>query len=149
MVVFSGEQKSTVKVNSSMPGMRRTSLWVTPTKREAMVAHIMNVGAASKLGAEELLDRKLHEETWTNGVYTCVVDRSGDMVHLSIKRVDRGHVKDWRHLQQIKNDILGDEAEAVELFPAESRRVDIANQFHLWCKLPGERFEFGACAECI
>ncbi|HIE97829.1 MAG: hypothetical protein ABGZ53_30525 [Fuerstiella sp.] len=108
-----------------------------------MIAHIMKSGCPSMQEAEELLDQKLSEEAWTNGAYTCVVDRSGKLVHLSIKRVDRGPAKDWRHFQQIKNDILGEEVEAIELFPAESRVVDTANQFHLWRKLPGERFEIG------
>jgi hypothetical protein len=53
-------------------------------------------------------------------------------VHLSIKRFDRGPVRDWRHLQQIKNEVVGPEAEAFEIFPAESRLVDTANQYHLW-----------------
>jgi hypothetical protein len=39
---------------------------------------------------------------------------------------------DWRDLQAIKNQLCGDEAEAIQLFPAESRVVDTANQYHLW-----------------
>lgn len=42
-------------------------------------------------------------------------------------------VHDWRVMQGIKNALVGPEAEAVELFPAESRLVDESNQFHLWC----------------
>lgn len=51
---------------------------------------------------------------------------------LSIKRLDQGVIRDWRDLQRIKNECLGREWEAVEIFPAESRMVDAANQFHLW-----------------
>ena len=51
---------------------------------------------------------------------------------ISFKRIDRKPVKDWRHVQNIKNDILGPEGEAVELYPAESRLTDTANQYHLW-----------------
>lgn len=54
------------------------------------------------------------------------------MMHLSIKRQDREPVTDWRHKQEIKNMLVGPEFEAVELFPAESRVVDTANQYHLW-----------------
>jgi hypothetical protein len=39
---------------------------------------------------------------------------------------------DWRHKQYIKNQLAGPEEEAVEIFPAESRLIDGANQFHLW-----------------
>ena len=56
----------------------------------------------------------------------------GEMQHLSIKRLDKEPIHDWRDMQQIKNDIMGPEREAVELYPAESRHVDCANQFHLW-----------------
>jgi hypothetical protein len=54
------------------------------------------------------------------------------MTHLSIKRIDKQSIHDWRVLQQIKNAIVGDEFEAIELYPAESRLVDSANQYHLW-----------------
>jgi hypothetical protein len=37
-------------------------------------------------------------------------------------------VHDWRDLQRIKNQLVGPECEAVELYPAESRKVDTANQ---------------------
>src|SRR5262245_53475080 len=40
---------------------------------------------------------------------------------LSIKRIDKNPIHDWRVLQAIKNALLGEECEAVELYPAESR----------------------------
>ena len=59
-------------------------------------------------------------------------EENGDMFWLSIKRRDRAPVHDWRELQQIKNMIVGDEHEGFEVYPAESRLVDTANQYHLW-----------------
>ena len=55
-----------------------------------------------------------------------------EIVHLSIKRLDKEPIHDWRDLQRIKNELIGPEYEAVEVYPAESRLVDDANQFHLW-----------------
>lgn len=52
--------------------------------------------------------------------------------HLSIKRIDKAPIMDWRDLQAIKSQLCGDEAEAIQLFPAESRVVDTSNQYHLW-----------------
>ena len=52
-------------------------------------------------------------------------------VHVSIKRIDGAACRDWRDFQRIKNELIGPEAEAVELYPAESRCVDGANQYHL------------------
>ncbi len=70
---------------------------------------------------------------WMNDQYTVqVYDDGGDWWHLSIKRNDRSPLRDWRALQQIKNRIIGPEHDALELFPAESRKVDTANQYHLF-----------------
>ncbi len=70
---------------------------------------------------------------------------SGDsFVHLGITRHDGKTCKEWRHLQRIKNEIVGPEYEAMEMFPAESRLVDTGNQYHLWVhKDPAFRFPVG------
>lgn len=77
-------------------------------------------------------------EIWQNNKYQ-VLRRfvgehpiMGKLWHLSIRRLDRQVIRDWRDLQRIKNEMVGPEAEGVELFPAESRLVDTSNQFHLW-----------------
>ena len=71
---------------------------------------------------------------YSNGIYECHVHNDGNgPVHLSIKNYERSTDIPWLHKQWIKNDIMGDEYEAVELFPAESRLVNTANQYHLWC----------------
>ena len=55
-----------------------------------------------------------------------------DIIQLSIKRLDRGPARDWRDFQRIKTQLCGPECEGIELYPAESRLADGANQFHLW-----------------
>jgi hypothetical protein len=81
---------------------------------------------------------------WQNDRYLVLVfERENGVTELSIRRQDRDYPRDWRHFQRIKNEILGPEREACELFPAESRLVDGANQFHLWALPEGERFPFG------
>ena len=70
---------------------------------------------------------------WMNETYQVAVRRiDEEWFHLSIKRNDREPIRDWREFQQIKNQILGEECEAMELYPAESRLVDTANSFHLF-----------------
>jgi hypothetical protein len=54
------------------------------------------------------------------------------MFHLSFKRLDKEPVHDWRDIQRIKNELIGPENEAIEIYPAESRLVDTANQYHLF-----------------
>lgn len=95
------------------------------------------------------LGDKLTEEEWVNymkwregckvfrnNLYqvavTPVQQESGTWIWLSIKRIDRKVIHDWRHLQRIKNDLVGEEREAIEIYPPESQLVDEANQFHLW-----------------
>ncbi len=66
------------------------------------------------------------------------------MVHVSIKRLDKAPFNDWREMQQIKNDLVGKECEGCQLYPADSRVVDTANQMHLWVfRSPEVRFPFG------
>lgn len=72
------------------------------------------------------------------------------MIHLSIKRLDKKPINDWREMQEIKNELVGPEHEAVELFPAESRKVDLANQYHLWVFAnPEHRFPFGFASRAV
>jgi hypothetical protein len=71
----------------------------------------------------------------------------GDCYELSIKTLDKAPVHDWRDLQRIKNELMGPEVEALELYPAESRLVDTANQYFLHCfpnlEFPDKKFPFG------
>jgi len=62
---------------------------------------------------------------------------------LSIKRLDKDSIHDWRAFQQIKNMICGEEREAVEVYPAESRLVDTSNQYHLFVLPKGRKFPLG------
>lgn len=67
-----------------------------------------------------------------------------EVTWLSIKRLDRAPVGEerFRDFQDIKNQLVGKEEEAVELYPAESRLVDTCNQYHLWV-VAGVQFPFG------
>lgn len=72
------------------------------------------------------------DAVYSNGLYQ-VSEYIGDgLTHLSIKRQDREVVRDWRHLQAIKNEVCGPERTAIEIFPPESQLVDSANEYHLW-----------------
>ena len=57
----------------------------------------------------------------------------GPYAVLSISATDETARHDWRDFQQLKNHLLGDEWEGLELYPAESRLVDPSNRFYLWC----------------
>jgi hypothetical protein len=99
---------------------------------------------------ERTRERLLRDQIVKNDTYqvnVCVADVPDGfpaMLHLSIKRLDREPIHDWRDLQAIKNALVGDENEGVELYPAESRTTDTANQYHLWVFVnTGNAFPFG------
>jgi len=85
-------------------------------------------------------------EYFRNDLYQVEVRRYPDaeMVHLNIRRVDGYPGRDWRHFQQIKNELVGSECEGVEIYPAESRLTDTSNKYHLYCFTdPTYRIPFG------
>ena len=109
----------------------------------------------SKAKIKKLLRKIANQEKWFNNLYKVDVDRRhrhplmerlgfsvGQIIELSITRHDRGAIHDWRHLQYIKNDILGNDVEAVELFPKESRLMDTANTYWLYAIMDYD-FPFG------
>lgn len=79
------------------------------------------------------------EEYWRNDIYQVNVRRHQPtnqdglfMVHLSIKRMDTEAGMDWRHMQEMKNQLVGVNNEGMEMYPAEERLIDGANQYHMW-----------------
>lgn len=86
-----------------------------------------------------LMAHERRVEHYRNDTYHVALDKEHEhgmgamrVWHLSIKRHDRRPVHDWRKLQAIKTAIVGPNVEAVELYPAEDRVVDTANQYHLY-----------------
>lgn len=106
-------------------------------------------GEAVKM--QPLIEAPFPEEGWRvfhNRKYVIQMrhdtNREHPVIVLSIRRQDRKPIMDWRDLQWIKNQLVGPEVEMVQLFPAESRLVDSANQFYLFgYTVPGYRFPFG------
>jgi len=82
--------------------------------------------------------------TYRNNLYLVVIEMTSPLIHACIRRHDRKPCTNWNHLQQIKSELIGPEHEAVELFPAESRLINTANEYHLWAHpKAGFRFPFG------
>jgi hypothetical protein len=87
---------------------------------------------------------------WINDLYQVQVRKfyceewHSEMMHLNIRRRDGAAIFDWRHRQLIKNQLLGKECEAMEMYPAESRLNDTSNKYHLFGFTdPRVRFPFG------
>ena len=94
---------------------------------------------ASKFGVESLSGLL---DVYLNDIYEVWVYRkkmADFLVHNELFKA----IHDWRHFQLIKNELVGEEIEAIELYPAESRLHDTANQFHLFCNPIGTKVKFG------
>jgi len=149
----------TGKAIEMQPLERALPVPASKKKRARVIRHIRDEAAKAgqKLSwsqAASIYETNVGKQAviWMNETYTVFVHqepgRCGDKelpwIHLSIKRNDREPVTDWRDKQAIKNQLVGPECEAVELYPAESRLVDCANQYHLWCcPDPEWRFPLG------
>ena len=80
------------------------------------------------------------DEVYVNKTHTVLIHFSNKSlknpmdgwVTLSIKRNDRRAECDWRILQRIKNEIVGENREGVQLFPSMERILDTANQYFIY-----------------
>jgi hypothetical protein len=80
-------------------------------------------------------DVTTNDDIWINSRYQVNIrDLGSDIIHLSIKRLDKDRVgpERYRDFLRIKNELVNPECEAIELYPAMSRNVDTSNQYHLW-----------------
>jgi hypothetical protein len=99
-------------------------LWKTGRyeSREKIVADLEREEKATTIWINETYQVQRREMTQPPG-----------LIHLNIRRRDGAPIlRDWRHFQQIKNELIGEECEAIELYPAESRKVDASNKYHIW-----------------
>lgn len=98
------------------------------------------------LCVESTEDGEDPQELWVNDVYSVTLRRRPDrvfskpegMIQLGVSSLDGTARHDWREFQGIKNQLAGEECEAFELYPAESRLLDPSNYYTLWC-FPGVR----------
>jgi hypothetical protein len=84
------------------------------------------------LMVEQMLARQNGLQAYANDTYIVLVGHVPPFLRLTVKRHDGDTVRCWKDLQTIKNTFAHPECEAVELFPAESRLIDTANEYHLW-----------------
>jgi len=102
---------------------------------EQLIADHMRLNDQTREQVLAMLDsEEAAVEIWRNDIYQVALRRlDAKLVHLNIRRVDGGPIlRDWRHFQQIKNELVGEECEAIEIYPAESRKVDTSNKYHLF-----------------
>ena len=111
----------------------------TDPKNAIFVEEAMRVYSVSREEAIAMLTRYDAKcEYWRNDLYQVQTRRfynenfKEEMMHLNIRRIDGAAIFDWRHRQLIKNQLAGEECEAFEVYPAESRLSDTSNKYHLF-----------------
>lgn len=78
------------------------------------------------------------ETYWSNSFY--LVNRVAlepekgleGAVRLSMKRHDGKALREWKHMQRVKNELCGEEREAVEIFPPQSMVTSMDHEHHLF-----------------
>ncbi len=110
----------------------------------------MSLGRATWQMAKEQIAKQDKVEHYGNSFFFASVDKQHytpieeggkkDMTnfvyiafHSNDKQTDGEIGCGWQMKQWIKNDICGDDWEGVELFPAEYRMMNTANEYHLFC----------------
>ena len=99
--------------------------------------------------ADKAEAEKAERNTWINDIYQVliqeVMDSKPALLHLNIRRIDNEPIHDWRDIQAIKNMLVGPENEGFELYPAEGRKQDTCNKYHLYVfKSAADRINVGA-----
>jgi hypothetical protein len=122
-----GEQIATLTQSETMTKFERAEMDI-PTIEEAMRST-----GCSQQEASDRIEWMKSQSVWVNNLYQVNVEYLPDsQAHLIIRRLDRQPVHNWTHFQAIKNELLGPECEAVEIYPKESRLVDAKHHYHLW-----------------
>lgn len=104
--------------------------------------------------------KKLHEELGLyNGVWSTQMDRYwessdgytvssrqirtvvGTIEHLAIEKI--GGDIPWAVKQEIKDELFGSRAVAIEVYPAKKNLVDVADIYHLWVLPKDYQLPFG------
>lgn len=67
----------------------------------------------------------------------------GAVLHLHVNPVDGGGAPRWAEMQRVKDELVGHERVAVEVYPARSNLVDQADAYHLWVLPEGMELPFG------
>lgn len=134
-----GEQIAQLVKSEKMTPFERAEMDI-PTLEEAMTA-----GNLSAQEAQQQIDWMKSQAVYINNLYQVNIEfMPEEGAHLMIRRIDRQPIHNWGHFQQIKNELLGKECEAIEIYPKVSRLVDDKNHYHLFgYRTPNFKFPFG------
>jgi hypothetical protein len=70
-------------------------------------------------------------------------EQFGEVLHLWIRRHVNKPARSWTDLMRIKDELIGEERVAIEVYPAAEDVVDQAHMTHLWVLGEGVALPFG------
>ena len=80
---------------------------------------------------------------WCNQRFAVQQFHRNGLTWLSIrKHVNGSKEPSWAELQRIKNELIGLERQAVQVYPRQSELVDQADMYHLWLYDEGDECPF-------
>ena len=74
-------------------------------------------------------------KVWQNGCFIVQAFETPNQWHairVMVRWLDARPDHDWALFQRIKNDLFGPERVALEVYPAESNKQDVANMYWFW-----------------
>ena len=83
-------------------------------------------------------DGKLPDFAWKNNHYTVQLYRRERFIlgklmdKVMIRRNDGEPIREWRVLQKIKDQIIGEDKMAIQVFPPKEELVDVANLYWIF-----------------
>lgn len=86
--------------------------------------------------------RFFHNNLYSVQVYLPQTDW-GQIVHLVLRRNDEKPGISWADKQRVKDELVGEDRVAVEVFPPKRQLVDDAHLYHLWVLPEGLELPFG------
>ncbi len=95
---------------------------------------------SKKRGISSLVPEKI-KQFWKNNLYTVQAYEVDNLLKLMIRRNDETTSVSWADKQRIKNELVGEEEIAIEVFPPKSKLVNEANIYWLWI-LPEGNYPF-------
>lgn len=133
-----------------MKPFTREKLDRSRAKVKGMIRDMTTQYGLTRKEAKQLIKEAEPDELWINDKYVVSLFKNEphglgdvDVWHLSIRRQDREAVHDWRDFQAIKNELCGPDYEGMELYPAERRVLDAANQYHIYVVMKNVTLPFG------
>jgi hypothetical protein len=91
----------------------------------------------------ERIDTSGRAVCYQNEHYAVAVYEPKDgITHMSVQRLDGTPARDWRDLQNIKNELVHPERSAIEVYPPESCVVDLSNTTHIYVLPKGVMVDF-------